>query len=507
MPVQTCQVQAGIVQVDIIVYNQQAFLILTYMNILHVSAECYPAAKVGGLADVVGAIPKYQVSNRHAADVIMPKFGTPWFKLQKYKEIYSRTFWYPGETITFSIQEVTSYDFGFKLYVVDIPGKFDRDGIYADSNGYFHDDSARWLSFQRSVLNWVFNTNKPYDLLHVHDHHTALIPFMLNHCYDYSSSHHIKTVFTIHNLAYQGAFGWDQQYLLPAFDNWQSGLLDWDHQINPIASAIRCADHVTTVSPSYLEELKTNSYGLEWLFETESHKCTGILNGIDHTVWNPKTDTYLNHLLDDDIFSFKLKNKTDLCDSFTIDPSKCTISFIGRMVEQKGADMLAYAMHSLLSDYDDINFIILGTGDPYLEDQFELIKKSYPTQTGISLAYDEQLAHQIYASSDFLIMPSRHEPCGLNQMYAMRYGTSPIVNNTGGLIDSVLDYKKKNGTGIKIESLNVQDIIKSIEEAIELYQNSFIFKQTVINCQKSNFSWEASSKKYIDIYESLINRA
>jgi len=329
---------------------------------------------------------------------------------------------------------------------------------------------------------------------------------MLKHCFDFKSNHQIKTIFTIHNLAYQGAFGWDKQYLLPAFDNWRSGLLDWDHQITPISSAIRCADRVTTVSPSYLEELKVSSYGLEWLFESEGHKCHGILNGIDYDVWNPETDQYLDHLSTGDMITFKKNNKHKLCKQYKIDPSLCTISFIGRMVDQKGADLLAYAMHAILAERDDVNFIILGTGDPYLEDQFSLLQEKYPNHTGISLAYNEKLAHQIYAASDFLIMPSRHEPCGLNQMYSMRYGTSPIVNNTGGLIDSVIDYKIKKGTGIKINELSVQGILNAIIEAIELFNKKEKYKQTVNNCINSNFSWESSSQKYTDIYESLINR-
>jgi len=475
------------------------------MKILHVSAECYPAAKVGGLADVVGAIPKYQSGSNRISEVIMPKYGTAWFHKQSFEAIYKGHFWYPGETISFSIQLLTSEDLGFNLYVVDIPGKFDRQGVYADGNGFFHDDSERWLSFQRAVLIWVFTLEETIDIIHVHDHHTGMIPFMLKQSFDFQSSHQIKTVFTIHNLAYQGAFGWDKQYLLAAFDNWKSGLLDWDQQINPIAAAIRCADAVTTVSPSYLEELKVSSYGLEWLFESEDHKCFGILNGIDYDVWNPETDQYLNHHSSGDMGTFKQKNKIDLCKNYGIDPEYCTISFIGRMVEQKGADLLAYAMHAILAERHDINFIILGTGDPYLMDQFKLLDKKYPEQTGITLAYNEKLAHQIYAASDFLIMPSRHEPCGLNQMYSMRYGTSPIVNNTGGLIDSVIHYTERNGTGIKINFLNVESIIKSIVDAIQLYGKKQKFKTTVKNCVDSNFSWESSSQKYIDIYESLIN--
>jgi len=477
------------------------------MKILHVSAECYPAAKVGGLADVVGAIPKYQSNSKRTSEVIMPKYGTTWFQNQSFEDVYAGHFWYPGETISFRIQKLSATDLGFTLYVVDIPGKFDRDGVYSDSNGFFYDDSERWLSFQRAVLTWIFTLTKQYDIVHVHDHHTALIPFMLKHCFDFQSNHQIKTIFTIHNLAYQGAFGWDKQYLLPAFDNWRSGLLDWDHQINPIASAIRCADKVTTVSPSYLEELKVSSYGLEWLFESEGHKCHGILNGIDYEVWNPKTDQYLDHHSKGDVISFKKENKDNLCTHYQIDSSLCTISFIGRMVDQKGADLLAYAMHAILSERDDINFIVLGTGDPYLEDQFSLLQKKYPNQTGITLAYNEKLAHQIYAASDFLIMPSRHEPCGLNQMYSMRYGTAPIVNNTGGLIDSVISYSDKKGTGIKISDLSVQGIVSAIIEAKDLFTKTKTFKDTVNNCINSNFSWESSSQKYIDIYETLVNRA
>lgn len=476
------------------------------MKILHVSAECYPAAKVGGLADVVGAIPKYQSQVDHEATVIMPRYGTRWFEKQLYTTIHTGTFWYPGETIEYSIELLDSNEFGFTVYVVNIPGKFDRDGVYSDSNGFFHDDSERWLSFQRSVLDWIIFTKQEYQIIHVHDHHTGLIPFMLRYCFDYSSNAQMKTVLTIHNLAYQGSFGWNRQYLLPAFDNWKCGLLDWDHNINPLASAIRCADHVTTVSPTYLEELKQASNGLEWLFETEDHKCTGILNGIDYDVWNPNTDPYLAHHLEESIFIFKQKNKTTLCKQLEINPNNCTISFIGRMVDQKGADLLAYAMHTILQERQDINFAILGTGDPYLEDQFRSFTQNYRNQAGITLAYDEGLAHQIYASSDFLIMPSRHEPCGLNQMYAMRYGTIPIVNKTGGLKDSVIPYTEKNGTGIVIDNLSVEEIIKSINEAVELHQNSSIFKQTVQNCIDSNFSWEASSEKYIDIYETLIDR-
>jgi starch synthase len=469
------------------------------MSVLHVTAECYPAAKVGGLADVVGAVPKYMTG----ADVVMPKYSTSWFSNQTTEIVFEKTFWFPGQTIEFSIQKITSVDLGFTLFVVDIPGKFDRDGIYGGVDGFYTDDDERWLCFQRSVLIWLSNASLPYTVLHVHDHHTGLIPFMIKYSYDYSNLKHLKTVLTIHNLAYQGAFGWDRQYLLAAFDNWKSGLLDWDHHINPLASAIRCADWVTTVSPSYLEELKENSGGLEWLFNSEEEKCSGILNGIDTTVWNRQKDKYLAKRQTSTLTKFKLDNKIELCKELNIKPSNCIISFIGRMVEQKGADVLAYAAHQLLQKRTDINIVILGTGDPYLEDQFNILKEKYPGVTGITLAYDERLAHQIYAGSDFLIMPSRHEPCGLNQLYSMCYGTIPIVHNTGGLIDSVKDHKLKNGTGIKLNHLSVQSVVDGIKEAADIYKNTKLFNQLRENCISEDFSWKASSKKYQNIYESI----
>ncbi len=469
------------------------------MSVLHVTAECYPAAKVGGLADVVGAVPKYL----SGADVIMPKYGTAWFRNQTTETIFKNTFWFPGQTIEFSIQTLTSTDLGFTLFVVDIPSKFDRDGVYSDANGFFADDDERWLCFQRAVLIWLSSSNLPYTVLHVHDHHTGLIPFMIKYSYDYSNLQSLKTVLTIHNLAYQGAFGWDRQYLLAAFDNWKSGLLDWDHHINPLASAIRCADWVTTVSPSYLEELKEDAGGLEWLFNSEQHKCSGILNGIDTTIWDRATDKYLAKPQTTSLDQFKLDNKIELCKQLNVKPSNCIVSFIGRMVEQKGADVLAYAAHQILQTQSDVNIVILGTGDPYLEDQFKILKEQYPGLTGITLAYDESLAHQIYAGSDFLIMPSRHEPCGLNQLYSMRYGTIPIVHNTGGLIDSVKDYKTSGGTGIKLKELSVKSVIDGIKEAAAIYKDSKLFNQLRENCIAEDFSWEASSKKYQYIYESL----
>lgn len=473
------------------------------MKVYHVSAEYYPAAKVGGLADVVGSLPAYQSKLGVDTSVIIPKYGTPWFDSQTYETKWSHTFWYPDETVTFTILKVIDEARAEDLYVVDIPGKFDRAGVYSDEYGYFNDDAERWLSFQRAVLNWILHTESRPDLIHAHDYHTGLIPFMMQFSYDYSPLKEISTVYTIHNQQYHGAFGWDRQYLLPAFDTWKSGLLDWGERINPMAAGVKCADRVTTVSPSYLKELKYDASGLEWLFDHYENKCVGILNGIDPIVWDPASDHYIDFHLKKSVANFKKENKKKLASFYDLDPKLPIVSFIGRMVDQKGADLLAQAMAQMLSDHQPISFVILGTGDPQLEEQFRSLHTRYPDATGITLAYDEGLAHRIYASSDFLIMPSRREPCGLNQMYAMRFGTIPIVHHTGGLIDSVIPYDREQGTGIKFDELNTAAVVAALHTAISLFENKKLLVNTINHCMQADFTWGASSQKYIELYEGI----
>lgn len=475
------------------------------MKIIHLSAECYPAAKVGGLADVVGSLPKYQIQAGLDVSVVMPKYDLPWYDSVSFKKVYDNEFWNPEEQIKFEILECTDHTLGFPLFVIDIPGKFDRKGVYGDDTGFFTDNPQRWLSFQRAALIWIFDQNNLPDIIHLHDHHVGFIPFILQYSYGYQAKHEIKTIFTIHNERYHGEFGWDMQYLLPHFDNWKSGLLDWNSHIDPLAAAVKTADVVSTVSPTYMEELKENSNGLEWLFQEEEDKCIGILNGIDKEVWNPAHDPRLEYHLKKSPTPFKKKNKDSLCQLFSLDPQKPLISFIGRMVYEKGADLLAHAMHQFLETNQDINFIILGTGDPEISKHFEFLKDEFAENCGIRISYDETLAHRIYAGSDYIIMPSRVEPCGLNQMYAMRYGAIPIVNDLGGLRDSVITYQEENGTGIKLNYLNVEEIKRVFQEALDIYNNNTIFKQTVNNCMKTDFSWEASAQNYLKLYESIIN--
>ena len=257
------------------------------MIALHVSVECFPVAKVGGLADVVGALPKYQNKSGVSSKVIMPFYENKYTKRNKFDEVADGIINLGDQFYNFQILKLKA-NLGFELFMVKIPGLLDRENVYG-----YNDDVERFMSFQIAVLDWILKNVKKPDIIHCHDYHTGLIPFMLSHSFKYSEIRDIPTIFTIHNAQYQGQYSHDKINYIPAFDLAKVGLLDWDSQINPLAAAIKSAWRITTVSPSYMEELKINANGLEGLLNHESAKCSGILNGIDTKVWNPETDGHL----------------------------------------------------------------------------------------------------------------------------------------------------------------------------------------------------------------------
>ncbi len=474
------------------------------MEIDFVSAECYPAAKTGGLGDVVGSLPRYINKLKANVTVIIPKYFMPWFTQQSYTPVYEGGFFLGSEPVRFTIQKVNGNPLGYNMYVIDIPGKFDRAGVYADENGqFFGDEVERYISFSRAYLAWKNDIVEKPDVIHCHDHHTGLIPFMVSHCYDFRSLSAIPTVFTIHNERYQGAFGWDRQFLIPQFDTWKSGQLDWANHINPLASGVKCSWKVTTVSPSYMSELIEKSFGLEWLFSNEASKSQGILNGIDNENWNPRTDNFIHTKLNKSVARFKSANKKALLSEYELNPEIPLVSFIGRFAMEKGADLLPGLIDVSLSQGVNVQFLVLGTGDKTMENHLRVIGEKWPSSTIIHIAYDEKLAHQIYAGSDFLIMPSRVEPCGLNQMYSMRYGTIPVVNNIGGLKDSVVDISEEEGSGIKMNGLYIDELISAIKRCCALYDDKKKLKTVRENIIELDNSWDSSAMEYLKLYETL----
>ena len=473
------------------------------MKIIHISAECYPLAKVGGLADVVGALPKYQNNLGNEACVVMPYYDNKFAQNNSFEVEYTSAVNLGDLTYHVDFLTLNDNNLGYKVYAVRIPTLLDREHVYG-----YGDDTERFLAFQKATLDWILHSENKPDIIHCHDHHTGLIPFMVSKAHKYNSIKDIPTVLTIHNAQYQGQFSFNKLYYFPEYDLSNSGLIEWEQQINPLAAAIKCSWKVTTVSPSYLIELRTAARGLEWLLDNEKGKSYGILNGIDTEVWDPATDPMLskNFSIKNSV-SGKKHNKEVLCEKFGLDSKKPLFAFIGRLVEEKGADILPEILRQALENNNtDISILILGSGDPTIEHRLNQLKEEFSANYNTYIGYDETLSHIIYAGADFLIMPSRVEPCGLNQMYSLRYGTIPIVRSIGGLKDTIVDISEENGFGICHENTDVNEAAHAIERAYNLYTDQTRFKQIRKQIMQIDHSWDNAANNYIKLYQTIINK-
>ena len=472
------------------------------MEIFHIAAECYPVAKVGGLGDVVGALPKYQNNARHHVRVVIPCYDTKFIKENEFESVHNGYVKLGNFNFPFNVLKEKTDKLGFELYLVEIPELFDRKEVYG-----YEDDIERFLSFQIATLDWLISRAKCPDVINCHDHHTGLIPFLMQYANKYEKLRNISTVITIHNSIYQGQFGFDKLYYLPEFDLSKVTVLEWDNRINSLATAIKCASEVTTVSPNYLNEINNFAYGLESLFNLVNHKSKGILNGIDIEVWNPSKDKMLFENYSIKTFEKgKKENKEKLCSQFDLDSTKPLFSFIGRLLEEKGADLLPHVAALALSEnFKEINILILGSGNAAIENQLSHLLTSFKGNYNAFIGYDEQLAHQIYAASDFLLMPSRVEPCGLNQMYSFKYGTIPIVRRTGGLKDTVIDFED-NGNGICHEQASIADVCYSIQRAVKLYKDKKCLNKIRKIGMNIDHSWGSVCQEYIEVYNLIIKK-
>ncbi|WP_285008860.1 glycogen synthase [Pedobacter faecalis] len=466
------------------------------MEIIHFSAECYPVAKVGGLGDVVGALPKYQNKLGHIAKVVMPAYENSFLHNNEFEVVYNGWVRVGIGNFQARVLREVSNKLGFDLFLVQVDGLMNRDRVYG-----YGDDTERFLAFQIAALDWIAQWKHRPDVIHCHDHHTGLIPFMTAYCRQFASLSHIPTILTIHNAQYQGQFGWDRLGYIPAFDLWKSGMLDWNGAINPLAAAIKCAWRVTTVSPSYLDEISYQANGLESLLTRERGKSAGILNGIDTDVWNPATDAMLPKKYNlRTIESGKIANKAALCDVFSLDPDKPLFTFIGRLVGEKGADLLPDIFYNALREHGaEMNILVLGSGEPAVEGRLNELKGVFPGHYNVFIGYNEQLSHQMYAGADFLLMPSRVEPCGLNQMYALRYGTVPIVRRIGGLKDTIIDIGDE-GFGICHDQTSVWDVNHAMGRAMDLYRDKKKMKEIRKFMMQLDHSWDKAAQEYINLY-------
>lgn len=468
------------------------------MTIFHLSTECYPVAKVGGLADVVGALPKYQNKIKEVnAKVVMPWYNKHFVYDYDFEVVFDGFIHQGSNMLQVQVMKETTDVLGFELFMVKIPGLLDRENPYG-----YEDESFQFLAFQHGVLHWLTAMKIRPDVLHCHDYHTGLVPFMIENCDEFEFLKGVKTIGTIHNGEYQGMMNWEMVNYMPAFDHHKWGLLDWNGFINPLASMIKCCSAFTTVSEGYLEELFVSFRGLESLVREEFSKAYGIINGIDTDVWNPQTDPMIDFNFNSkNALKIKKKNKAKLCKEYGLNPELPLFAFIGRFATEKGADLLPDLIwRSIKQSFGGLNIIVLGSGNAYIEQQLKELDSVY-SNFATDIGYKEHLSHKIYASADFLLMPSRVEPCGLNQMYAMRYGTVPVVSYTGGLRDTVKDITT-GGSGLNFTYPGVDDIIHAMSRGVNIYKNKAQMDELVLSNMKFDFAWEKSAEKYLTLYKN-----
>lgn len=478
------------------------------MHVIHISFECYPVAKAGGLADVTGALPKYLQHSGVESWVVMPCFDIDWVRNHQFETVHEGVTRLGEERFAYRILREEGEVLGFPLYLVDIPGRLDRPGIYIDPSSDFPywDEFERFISFQLAVLDWLKSFSKKPDIIHCHDHHTAIIPFLMTSSPVYHEFDMLPSVLTIHNGHYQGWYEAEKRSLLPKIYPDKEGFLYWNGQFNSLSAGIRTAWHLTTVSESYLTELQHSCKGLESLLSHEKEKSSGILNGIDTDVWNPETDPFIiKNFSKKYLLEGKKKNKEWLLKEFNLEPDLPMFIFIGRLVEEKGADLLPDLIAQFIDSGAPGVFLVLGTGEPWIHARLKEIRDRYDRHFGFSLSYNEKLAHRMYAGSDFLFMPSRVEPCGLNQMYALRYGTLPIVRNIGGLHDTIKDFQQPEGYGIVFNHFTLEDALHALQRSVQIYSDPAEKKKLQQRAMSKDFSWYNSAKQYHKLYQSLIS--
>lgn len=473
------------------------------MNILFVVSECVPFIKSGGLADVAGALPKELKKLGHEVRVMMPKYGTirEQFKdkMEKTSELNVQLSWrnqYCG------IEKLEHE--GIVYYFIDNEYYFKRETMYGH-----YDDGERFSFFCRAVLDAIPHLEFSPDLLHCHDWHTGMVPFLLNAQYrEFKEYTDIRTIFTIHNLQFQGVFPREiLGDLLNLDDSYFDERLEFYGCVNFMKAAIVSSDLITTVSPTYMNEIQMPYYGekLDGLLRSRHTALKGILNGIDADIYNPATDPSIIANYDHDNLELKAKNKLHLQKMFGLEENVNipVISIISRLTKQKGLDLIKRVFSEIISH--DIQFIVLGTGDYEFEDYFRTMESLNRKKVRAYIGFNEELAHKIYAGSDLFLMPSKFEPCGLGQLIALRYGTIPIVRETGGLNDTVTAYNEitRDGNGFSFKNFNAHDMLYTIEQALGFYNQKPVWEKLVKTAMSQDYSWFQSAQKYSEIYGNL----
>jgi starch synthase len=476
------------------------------MKITFVASEGVPFSKTGGLADVVGALPKALVASGQEVNVLLPRYRMtkPGRTIPLFKSV---TIPLSSGFLFASIQDGGEAA-GVHTYLVDCPELFDRDGLYQDKGEDYPDNARRFAAFSLACLEFIKRSANPPDVIHCHDWQSALLPVYLRNLYPGDAFFERSSVLlTVHNLGYQGLF---PPHILPQI-SLHSGLftiegLEFYGRVNLLKGGIIFSDFISTVSRKYAEEIQTPEfgYGLEGVLQTRADRLQGIVNGVDYEDWNPATDKLIAaHYTPEDLTGKRTCKKALLEKMGVKQPAldRPVIGIVSRFATQKGFDLIADIAERLMSM--DLYIVALGTGEPQYEELFRAMAERYPDKFLVKVAYDNVLAHQIEGGADMFLMPSRYEPCGLNQIYSMKYGTVPVVRATGGLDDTVEQFNGKTGTGYKFTDYSSEELLASIGKALADFRQPKVWQRVMLNGMAKDYSWTASARQYVKIYESL----
>jgi len=480
-------------------------------KVLFACSEVFPLIKTGGLADVAGSLPPALCDLRQDVRIILPAFAQA-LKVIGKTRCMARLSMPQGEV---RILMGTLPETRVKVWLVDYPPFFDRPGnpYTGPDSKPWHDNADRFALFCRVIVEIVMKRTRlkwQPDLVHCHDWQTGLVPALLS-----LEENPPPSIFTIHNLAYQGLFPYSTFLALGLAEAlWSYHALEFHEKLSFIKGGLVFADHITTVSPTYAKEIQTAEfgYGLEGLLQYRAAQLSGILNGIDTVAWNPEDDIYIPQQYSVRMVEKKKVNKKALQQTFEL-PERTGVlllGMVGRMVYQKGIDIVLQALHELVKI--PVQLVVLGSGEPEYEQAFQLLAEQYPENISVYIGYDEELAHQVEAGVDVFLMPSRFEPCGLNQLYSLRYGTLPIVRQVGGLADTVIDADAENiregvANGFAFSGEQQYDLLQTVQRALALYADKLLWKKLQLTAMWRDSSWDHSAQEYVKLYEQVLRES
>ena len=488
------------------------------LNILFCTSEVTPYSKTGGLADVSNSLPQELSALGHAVRIITPKYGPldeRRLRIYEIKRLTNIEVPIGDKMAICNIKSsfIVSPKGKVQVFLIENEEYFGNESPYTDikTGKDYPSNDERFIFYNRAVVQVLGLLGWQPDIIHCNDWQTGLIPAYLKTLYSKDPLlNMVKTVFTIHNIAFQGLFS-HESFVKSGLPEsiYSEEWVEYYKQFSFLKTGLNYSDIITTVSQTYADEIcTTHEYGMgfEGILKKRKKDIYGILNGVDYTVWNPEKDSSIPYRYSSKELPLKRENKKALLKHFGLEYNAevPVLGIISRMTDQKGFDLIENLMKDLMKE--NVQLILLGAGDKTYQKKFEAHKKKFKDKMGVHFGFSEELAHLIEAGADIFLMPSRYEPCGLNQMYSLRYGTIPIVRKTGGLADTVTEYKNGKGNGFVFDKYESAEFLKAIKRALKLYQNREEWIKLIRLAMSYDYSWTVSAKKYVELYKSLIKK-